>query len=276
VEDLVADGYDAVYAAWPSSPTLQAIWRRNALGPGYPSGFEHISFLTFDELQKIVRALRLRAGDRVIDLACGAGGPGLFVARRERARLVGIDFSRVGIRLAAQRAIDEAVEADFVVAEASATAVADARAQGVLSVDALQYLPDKRAALREVGRVLAPGGRLAFAAFELDPERVATLPVLGTDPVADYAPLLDEVGFNVESYDETPHWEDRLEATYRAVVTAQDALAVEMGQRALGALLMEVSLTLEVKPYRRRVFVVASKRAERTGPDPRGSASARS
>jgi SAM-dependent methyltransferase len=197
----------------------------------------------------------------VVDLACGAGGPGLFVARETRARLVGIDFSRAGIRLAARRAMDEGVDADFAVAVASATALAGARARGVLSVDALQYLPDKRAALREVWRVLAPGGRFAFTAFELDPERVVGLPVLGTDPVADYATLLGEVGFTVESCNETRDWQDRLEATYRAVVTAHDTLLEEMGQHALGALLMEVSLTLEVRPYRRRVIVVASKPA---------------
>ena len=40
---------------------------------------------------------------------------------------------------------------------------------------------------------------------------------------------------------------------------AHDTLMTEMGERALGALLMEVSLTLELRPYRRRVLVVASK-----------------
>jgi len=261
MDDPVAEGYDAVYAAWPSSPELQGIWRRNALGSGYPSGFEHISFLTFDELRGIVDALRLRAGDTVVDLACGAGGPGLFVAREARARLVGIDFSRVGVSLAARRAIEQGVGADFVVAVASATALTGARAHGVLSVDALQYVPDKRAALREVWRVLAPGGRFAFTVFELDSDRVAGLPVLGTDPVADYVPLLADAGFIVESCDETPNWQDRLDATYRAVVAAHDTLAGELGDRALGALLMEVSLTLELRPYRRRVIVVASKPA---------------
>ena len=261
MEDPVAGGYDAVYAAWPSSPGLQSIWRRNALGPGYPPGFEPISFLTFDELQGIVRALRLRPGDRVIDLACGAAGPGLFVARHAEARLVGIDLSRVDIRLAARRASTQHLEADFVVAVAAAIALAGASSQGALSVDALQYVPDKRAALREVARVLAPGGRFAFTAFELDPERVVDLPVLGTDPVADYAPLLADAGFTVESYDESAQWAERLEATYRAVVAARDTLAAEMGQRAIDALLMEVALTLEVRPYRRRVFVVASKHA---------------
>lgn len=260
MEDLVADGYDAVYAAWPSSPTLQGVWRRNALGPDYPAGFEHISFLTFEELLSMVEALHLRAGDTVIDLACGAGGPGLFVARQTRARLVGVDFSRAGIRLAVRGAVDQGVRADFVVATASAVALAAARAHGVLSVDALQYVPDKRAALLEVGRVLAPGGRFVFTAFELDLERVADLPVLGTDPVADYAPLLEDTGFTVESYDETPRWADRVDATYRAVVAAHDALATEMGQPAFDALHMEIALTLDVRPYRRRVLAVASKR----------------
>ena len=45
------------------------------------------------------------------------------------------------------------------------------------------------------------------------------------------------------------------------MVAAQDTLAAEMGERAFGAMLMEVSLTLELRPYRRRVRVVASKPA---------------
>jgi SAM-dependent methyltransferase len=126
-----------------------------------------------------------------------------------------------------------------------------------MSVDALQYVPNKRVALGEVARLLSPGGRLVFAAFELDPDRVAGLPVLGDDPVSDYRGLLREVGFRVVSYDETPGWRDRVDRTYSALLAARDALAPEMGEQALGALLMEVTLTLEVGPYRRRILAVA-------------------
>ena len=66
-----------------------------------------------------------------------------------------------------------------------------------MTIDALQYAPDKRAALEEVARILVLGGRFVFLVFELEPARVAGLPVVGADPVDDYAPLLTATGFSV-------------------------------------------------------------------------------
>lgn len=258
--DVVADGYDAVYAAWPTSPTLQGIWAREARGSNYPEGFEHISFLTLGEMRRIAAELQLSPGQRVLDVACGAGGPGLWVAQENRATLLGVDFSRVGVRLAARCASDRrVVAADFMVAAASAVGLADGSVDGALSIDALQYVPDKRAAFGEVARMLSRGSRVVFTAFELDPERVAGLPVLGIDPVSDYTPVLHETGFDVVTYEETSDWQRRLDATFGAVVAAQDILAAEMSEQAIAALLMEASLTLELQPYRRRVLVVASR-----------------
>jgi hypothetical protein len=45
--DPVVAGYDAVYTGLATSPTLGRIWREYALGSDYPTGFEHLSFLTF-------------------------------------------------------------------------------------------------------------------------------------------------------------------------------------------------------------------------------------
>lgn len=240
------------------SPTLRGIWEREARGSGYPSGFDHISFLTLDELRRIAAELRLSPGGRLLDVACGAGGPGLWVARENQARLLGVDFSRIGIQLAARRAIDRRVDAaDFTVGAASGLALADDSVDGAMSIDALQYVPDKRAAFIEIARVLSPGARFVFTAFELDPERVADLPVLGVDPVADFVPGLREAGLDLVSYEQTPDWQPRVDATFRAVMAAQESLAIEMGDPAMAALLMEASVTLEVRPYRRRVLAVA-------------------
>jgi hypothetical protein len=114
--------------------------------------------------------------------------------------------------------------------------------------------------LPQVARILRPGGRFVFTAFELDAERVAGLPVLGDDPVEDYSAVLQAVGFRVETYEETPGWKDQLDAAYGAVVATQDVLSSEMGEDAMNALLLEMTLTLQVEPYRRRVFTVARRR----------------
>jgi SAM-dependent methyltransferase len=174
----------------------------------------------------------------------------------------GIDLSEVALEHARARAVaaQMADRAQFSHGSFAQTGLDGAPADGAMSVDALQYAPDKQAAFSEAARILRPGGRLVFACFELEPERVARLPVLGTDPVADYGPLLERAGFDVARYVETERWRERLTATYQALVDARPSLTAEMGEGACAALLGEVTLTLQLQPYRRRVFVSATKR----------------
>jgi SAM-dependent methyltransferase len=269
MQDIVSSGYDAVYEAMPRSPTLRRIWREYAMGADFPEGFEHISFLTLDEMRRMAGALRLGKGGHLVDLACGAGGPGLWVAREAGAHLTGIDISAVAVAKATERATSVRMtdRAQFKTGSFAETGLPDASADAAMSVDALQYAPDKAAAFREFARIIHPGGRLAFAAFALDPQRSAALPVLNLDPVDDYRPLLARAGFHIDVYEETDAWFDRLTASYGAIVAARDALMTEMGERAANALLFETSLTLEHRPYSSRVFVSATRRAagESTG-----------
>jgi hypothetical protein len=48
--------------------------------------------------------------------------------------------------------------------------------------------------------------------------------------------------------------------TYAAVIAATDAIAQEMGDAAVGALTLEMSLTLARKPYKRRILAAAARR----------------
>src|SRR5438128_1799583 len=75
-QEIVEAGYDAVYAASPRAGTLHRIWRDHVLGPEYPTGFEHISFLTAPELERMASELRLGAGTTLVDLGCGEEAPG--------------------------------------------------------------------------------------------------------------------------------------------------------------------------------------------------------
>ncbi len=262
-QQRVATAYDAVYTAIPKSPTLARVWREHALRADYPEGFEHISFVTLTELRTIASELRLDASSTVVDLACGLGGPGLWVARETGAKVTGIDLSPVAVAGARERAakLELSSVAQFSVGTFAETGLNDAVFDGAMSADALQYAPDKQAALYEAARILRPGGRLVFACFELDAERVAGLPVLGTDPVGDYRPLLERAGFEVTSYAETEGWRERVTGAYQAIVDAKTSLTDEMDDAAYSALLGEVALTLQVQPYRSRVLVSATRRS---------------
>ena len=257
--DVVTEGYDAIYAVVAASPTFGKLWAEHAYGGGFPAEFAHISFLTFSELRAMAAYLALGKDAVLADLACGAGGPGLWVATECGASLIGVDPSSAGLAEARKRAerIDFTKDAHFQQGTFACTGLADGAVDGVLSIDAIQYAADKAQAFKEFHRILRPGGRLAFSAFEVDPERVGGLPVLGVDPVPDYAPLLEAAGFSIDSYEESAGWAERVPATFGAVMEAMAALNEEMGQAAASSLAMEAALTLQVQPYRHRVVVAA-------------------
>jgi ubiquinone/menaquinone biosynthesis C-methylase UbiE len=259
--DPVAAGYDLVYGATPKAPTLRRLWREHACGIDFPEAFYHISFVTIDELTRIASELRLEAGRTFVDLACGMGGPALWLAHTTGARTIGVDLSPVAVKLATDRAAALALgaQARFVQGTFAGTGLEDASADAAVSEDALQYAPDKDAAFREAARILRTGGRFAFTAFELDAGVVRGLPVLGTDPVEDYRPALERAGFRVDTYERTRGWPQPTIEAYQALLDHRAELIDEMGEAAANALSGELTLTLQLRPYRSRVFVCATK-----------------
>jgi hypothetical protein len=83
--------------------------------------------------------------------------------------------------------------------------------------------------------------------------------VLGVDPIADYRPLVAAAGLTVEAYEETPGWQERVHAAFRAIADNHDALTAEMGKPASAAVAAEAIVTLQVSPYPRRIMAVASR-----------------
>jgi ubiquinone/menaquinone biosynthesis C-methylase UbiE len=259
-DDLLARGYDSFYAAWGRSPTLRRIWREHVTGPDYPEEFAHISFLPMAQLRVLTDGLNLGSEHVLADLACGAGGPGLWAAKQSGARLVGRDLSPVAAERATEsaRALGMEGRAEFGQGSFEKTGLEAGSVDAVMTVDALQYAPDKTKALTEVARILRRGGRFAFVAFELDAERIAALPVWA-DPVGDYRPILAEAGFDVLSYEQIPHWQDHVAAGFGAIVAERDTLEAELGEAAAAATVMEASITLELRPYRGHVLAVAAR-----------------
>jgi SAM-dependent methyltransferase len=259
VFQIVLDGYDSIYDALPRGETFNCLWRTNAYGGEFPEEFAHIGFLTIAEAQRMCELLQLRTGDVLADLACGAGGPGLWMAKESGASLIGADPSAAGLSAARARAraAGLADRSRFLQGTFEQTNLPDGAVDAAMSVDAFQYAPDKRAALAEFFRILRPGGRVAVIAFEVDPARAAGVPVIGADPITDYVPLLEAAGFDVEAYEETPGWRERVNAAFGAIVDASDTLTAEMGQRAASGAVAEAMLTVQLQPYPRRVLAVA-------------------
>ena len=178
VFEAVRDAYDAVYDVLAASPTFNRIWRTNAYRGEFPEAFAHISFLTLDEARRMLELLRVDAGSVLVDVACGAGGPGLWTAQQTGASLIGIDAAASAIAAAKERAsaVDLGTRARFQQGTFERTGLPDEAAGAIMSVEAFQYAPDKRRALAELHRVLRPGGRLGLICFEVDPAKASGTP----------------------------------------------------------------------------------------------------
>lgn len=261
VFQAVRDGYDAVYDALPQGETFGRIWREHAYRGEFPIDFAHIGFLTLTEARHMLELLAIPRAGVLVDLACGAGGPGLWAAKESGAALIGIDPASAGLERARSRAarVGLADRARFQQGTFEDTRLRTGEAEALMTIEAFQYAPDKRAALAELARILGPGARVAIVCFEVDPAKVAGVPVLGVDPIIDYAPLLTDAGFTVDTYEETPGWADRVYPTFRKLIDAREALTAEMGERAAAGTLAEAMITVELRPYPRRVLVVATR-----------------
>lgn len=112
----------------------------------------------------VAGAAQIRPGQRVLDVACGTGILAREIARRigSAGRVVGIDPGPGMIAVAKQLA--PAIEWRAGVAES--LPFPDQSFDAVVSQFGLMFFTDRRQALREMFRVLAPGGRLAVAVWD--------------------------------------------------------------------------------------------------------------
>jgi SAM-dependent methyltransferase len=105
-------------------------------------------------------AAAVAAGTDVLDVGCGSG-LALALADERGARTSGIDISAPLLEVARRRVPD----ADLREGGLDVLPFADQSFDAVLAINALQFAVAPAAAVREIHRVLRPGGRLAIGGF---------------------------------------------------------------------------------------------------------------
>lgn len=259
-QPTMGDIFDRAYASSKPSPTMERIYKEVYGDDAPPREVAAFSFVSRSELKRIAHELQLGSGQTFIDLACGGGGPGLWVAREIGADLVGIDISPVAIKQAARRVLEFglAQKATFKLGDMTATDFSETTFDGAISIDALWLAFDKQVALREAARILRPQARFVFTTWEI------AIPVPDfPPPVNDYRPLMLEAGFEVEVYEEAFDWERRQRGVYVGILAAQEALIQERGAQAAGFMIYEAQQATglidgtDYLAHARRIFVVA-------------------
>jgi len=143
--------------------------------------------------------VELRAGERVVDVACGTGLVSFAAAAVVGAGgdVLGVDISGAMVDAAQRRADALGVgQASFARMDAEALDLGDAGFDAALCGLGLMYVPDPARAVREMRRVVRPGGRVGLAVWG---ERSrcgwsAVFPIVDAEVASDVCPLFFGLG----------------------------------------------------------------------------------
>ncbi|MCX7767349.1 MAG: methyltransferase domain-containing protein [Candidatus Sumerlaeia bacterium] len=145
-----------------------------------PSQFGEI-----DIFLNILTQYSLPPGEWMLDLGCGEGTECVLLAERTNARVIGIDYSARIKPSLVERCL-------FIYGDATALPFRDCVFDGIYSYHVLEHIPEPAKALREMNRILKPGGYL-FVGTPNKSRIIAYLDARGT-------PILKRLSWNLNDW----------------------------------------------------------------------------
>ncbi|MFL5898342.1 MAG: class I SAM-dependent methyltransferase [Solirubrobacterales bacterium] len=140
--------------------TQQQIWSEG--------DFAMVAAIVSFVADRLAESLRILAGEKVLDVACGSGNGAIAAARRAWGNTTGADFVPALLERGRQRAAAEGLEIEFVEADAQALPFGDAEFDVTMSIFGVMFAPDQERAAAELLRVTKPGGRIGLASWSPD------------------------------------------------------------------------------------------------------------
>ncbi len=151
--------YDSMYGSFFNE--VRAALRREIFG----EDIGQFGWLSADEYRTFLPWMELGTDHHVLDVACGSGGPTLFLARTVGCRVTGIDINEHGIANATHMATDAGLHprVHFQVVDANEPLPFDpATFDALVCTEAIVHFPDRLRVLKDWFRVLQPGARLLY------------------------------------------------------------------------------------------------------------------
>lgn len=158
--------------------------------------------------ERLCTLLHLTPESHVLEVACGNGAKSVFLAKRFRCHLVGLDYSSQNVAQATElaRANGLASRVHFDCGDAEHLPFPDASFDAIICECALYTFQNKLNAAHEFARVLRTSGRIGLSDFtrgEMLPQQLDCLLALiagvaDAQPIANYVEYLRSANFDVE------------------------------------------------------------------------------
>jgi len=168
----------------PTEPTTAALTAaENYQRKWVPYSFDPLAGLLLDHA-------KVRLGERVVDVACGTGAVARKAAPRagQAGAVVAVDSNPAMLAVGRSLPAPEGATIDWREGSAMSLPLPDASTDLALCQHGMQFFSDRGAALGEMRRVLAPGGRAAICVWRsLEHNPLSAAPGVGRPPPEQYA-----------------------------------------------------------------------------------------
>ena len=205
----------------------------------------------------LARAAALKAGQRVMEAACGEGATALYLARNYDVHVHATNISEAQLAEAGSRARAEGLagKVSFAFADYHDLGGPPDLYDCWMCQEALLYAADRARVFSEARRVVRPGGRIVFTdltlskALPIDERRAFGVDIRAPHlwAIEDYDRLLSEMDFSVlERHDWTPHAALTFAAVARNLAAVRGDFASRIGEESVRGTEFRIARQLEM------------------------------